>query len=294
MLRAVRFAVRFDFTIEQATWEGIVESASRLDIVSAERIRDEFRKILLVRRASQGLALLKDSGLMHRFAPELLEMVGVEQNAFHAFPVWEHTLAAVDALPADSSLILRLATLLHDIGKPRTREVDSDGHVHFYRHEDVGSEMARQLLQRLRFTGDEIDSVSRLVAEHMRIGEYAPAWTDSAVRRLIRDLGDSLNDLFVLHAADVAALAPEHRDMSRARELRARIAEIQSREDILAIKSPLDGLEIMALLGLTEGRLVGRIKDYLTNEVVEGRLDQRDTDSAQRLARQIYQKEMTP
>ena len=231
--------------------------------------------------------LLKDSGLLAQFAPELLEMVGVTQNAFHAYDVWTHTLKVLGSLPADASLVLRLSALLHDLGKPRTRTVDAEGHVHFYGHQDVGAQMARALMQRLKFSNDEIAAVTQLVAEHMRIGEYHSHWTDSAVRRLIRDLGPCLPNLFALHAADVAGLSPDHQDISRAFELRARIDAIQSHQDIAALTSPLDGQEIMQFLNLPPGKQVGRIKDHLTGEVVEGRLAPDDKETAARLAAQL-------
>ena len=287
MLRAVRFAARFGFAIAPETWEAIRAHASRLSIISAERINEEFGKTLLTTRAPMGLILLRDSGLLAQFAPELLEMVGVTQNAFHAYDVWTHTLVALGSQPTDASLALRLATLLHDLGKPRTRTVDAEGHVHFYGHQDEGARMARALMQRLKFSNDEISGVTQLVAQHMRIGEYHSEWTDAAVRRLIRDLGPHLDDLFALHRADVSALSPEHQDISRAFELRARVEAIQEHQDIAALTSPLDGLEIMQLLNLPPGKQVGRIKDHLTNEVVEGRLAPDDQQTAARLAREF-------
>ncbi|MBV9849528.1 MAG: HD domain-containing protein [Armatimonadetes bacterium] len=291
MLRAVRFAARFGFAIAPETWGAMRIHARRLQIVSAERIQEEFSKTLLTPRAPRGLELLRDSGLLAQFAPELLEMVGVTQNAFHAYDVWTHTLIALGSLPLDASLTLRLATLLHDVAKPRTRTVDAEGHVHFYGHQDVGAQMARALMQRLKFSNDEIAGVTRLVAQHMRIGEYHSGWTDAAVRRLIRDLGPCLDDLFALHRADVAAQSPERQDISRALELRARIDAIQSRQDITALTSPLDGQEIMTLLNLSPGKQVGRIKDYLTNEVVEGRLAPDDKETAARLAREFLDRQ---
>ncbi len=287
MLRAVRFAARFGFQIAPETWDAMLANAPRLSIISAERDQEEFRKTLLTTRAPQALTLLKDSGLLAQFAPELLEMVGVTQNAFHVYDVWTHTLVALGRLPADASLTLRLATLFHDTGKPRTRTVDAEGHIHFYGHQDMSARIARALMQRLKFSNEAVDAVTTLVAEHMRIGEYHADWTDSAVRRLIRDLGPCLPDLFALHAADVAGLSPDHQDISRAHELRARVEAIQSHQDIAALTSPLTGQEIMALLDLKPGKRVGQIKDFLTNEVVEGRLAPDDKEGAVRIARGI-------
>ena len=293
MLRAIRFAARFGFAIAPETWEAIQTHASRLRIISAERDQEEFRKALLTTRAPLALELLRDGGLLAEFAPELLEMVGVTQNAFHVHDVWTHTLVALGSLPADAPLTLRLATLLHDLGKPRTRTVDPAGHVHFYGHPEVGAGMARALMQRLKFSNDEIAGVTRLVAEHMRIGEYRADWTDAAVRRLIRDLGPCLDDLFALHRADVAGLSPEHQDISRAHELRARIEAIQAQQDVTALTSPLDGQEIMQLLQLPPGKRVGQIKDYLTGEVVEGRLAPDDKENATKIALSLLQEGRT-
>ena len=178
---------------------------------------------------------------------------------------------------------------MHDVGKPSTKGVGEDGRVHFYGHQDVGAEMARRLLTRLKFPNDEIAAVTRLVAQHMRIGEYGPHWTDAAVRRLMRDLGPQMDDLFAIHAADVSALAPGHTDISRAEDLRARMKPIQEAQDISALTSPLDGLELMALLHLLPGKGLGEVKDYLTGEVVEGRLAPEDKAAAETRAREFLQ-----
>ena len=293
MLRAIRFAARFGYQIHPVTWKAMRQRASRINdvnpdrtrVISSERIRDEFCKTLLTTRAPLGMELLKDSGLLAQFAPELTAMVGVTQNEFHAYPVWEHTLIALGNLSSDASLILRLATLCHDIGKPPAKGVGDDGRVHFYGHAETGAEITRKLMNRLKFSNDEITAVVKLVAQHMRIGEYKPLWTDAAVRRLIRDLGPQLDNLFEIHRVDVSALSPDHRDISRAHELRARMAPIQEAQDICALTSPLDGLELMARLGLTPGKQLGAVKEHLVNEVVEGRLAPDDKEGAERLAR---------
>ena len=231
-----------------------------------------------------GLTLLKDSGLLAQFAPELVSMVGVTQNEFHAYPVWEHTLAAVGSLPPDASLVLRLATLLHDVGKPSTKAVGDDGRVHFYAHADAGAQITRRLLTRLKFPNDTVDAVTHLVAQHMRIGEYKPAWSDGAVRRLSRDAGAGLEDLFALHAADVSALAPEHRDISRAGLLKERLSSLQAQSDIAALQSPLSGKDIMDLLSIPAGPRVGAVKNYLLGKVLDGELSPGDVETARELA----------
>ncbi|MDR3708643.1 MAG: HD domain-containing protein [Capsulimonadaceae bacterium] len=291
MLRAVRFSARLGFEIEPATWRAIVASAERLapPTVSAERIRDEFIKTLETSRPAEGVAMLAESGLLAQFAPELLEMRGCEQNEFHSLPVWEHVLLAltnlVNAEP-DASVNLRLAVLLHDIGKPRTRSVGGDGRVHFYGHEDVGARMARTLLGRLKLPGADIEAVASLVAQHMRIGEYKPErWTDAAVRRFVRGAETHLDDLFAIHRADVRALSASHQDLTRARLLKERIELLETTQPSRQIVSPLTGDEIMALLGEPPGPRIGVVKDWLTGEVIEGRLTQGDKDGASALVR---------
>jgi poly(A) polymerase len=172
MLRAIRFAARFGFTIESDTWAAIGKKAAFLSrTVSGERIRDEFCKILMGKDPVLGLTLLFDSGLLADFAPELTGMVDVSQNEFHSFPVWEHTLATLTSLvkhSPDAPLLLRLAMLLHDTGKPSTRTVGADGRIHFYGHEDAGAVIAESFLNRLKFSHSDINTVTSLVAQHMR------------------------------------------------------------------------------------------------------------------------------
>ena len=292
MLRAVRFAARLDFEIEQDTWSAIRECAARLEIVSRERIRDELTRTLMLApgRASRGLGLMLESGLLRQFAPELAEMAGVQQNVFHLYDVWTHTLKAIESLPEDSSLDERLAMLLHDVGKPRTRSVDASGGVHFYGHQQVGAEMARDLLQRLKFPNQTVTRVTRLVERHMRIGEYSDEWSDSAVRRLIRDLGDDLDSLFTIAEADRAACNPEYHYLDPAR-VRVRIRQVQEEADYARVQSPLDGVEIMRIAGLRPGPDVGRLKDYLVNEILEGRLAEGDRQAAERLLREKLERE---
>jgi len=286
MLRAVRFASRFEFEIEKQTNAAIRENAHRLSIVSRERIRDEFTKMIAGPHPAKALEVLRTCGLLAYFAPELLEMVGVTQNTFHHLPVWEHTLAVLSSLPEDADLNLRLAALLHDIGKPRTRSVSPDGRIHFYDHQTVSAEMSRELLNRLKFSNNDIDEVVLLVAQHMRIGEYSEKWSTPAVRRLIRELGPHLDDLFVLHAADVAGLNPDHRDTLHSDALRERIESVGDIAAISQITSPLDGREIMEIFSIPAGREVGLIKKLLTDAVVDGKLQPDDREGALALARQ--------
>jgi poly(A) polymerase len=282
MLRAVRMATVLGFEIDPDCWSAIGRNLNRLKIISMERIRDEFLKIVGSPQIARGMNLLRECGLLDRFLPELSAMYGVTQNDFHLHDVWGHTLAAFDGLAEDAPLAGRLALLFHDVGKPATRTVGVDGFVHFYQHELVGAEMTREALRRLKLANDEIEQVVGLVSLHMRIGHYSPEWGDSAVRRLIRDAGERLDDLCALYDADRSATNLTFEGV-QLEEFRARVDAIKAKEDILALDSPLDGREIMELLGIEAGPLVGEVKDYLLNEVIEGRLAQDDKPTARSL-----------
>ncbi|MHB1190999.1 MAG: CCA tRNA nucleotidyltransferase, partial [Armatimonadota bacterium] len=216
MLRAVRFAVRFNFSIEEGTYRAILADAPRLAIVSRERIRDELAKMLLDDPA-RGLELLAEMGLLAQFAPELLAMRGVGQGGGHVWDVWSHTLQSLRALPDSADLVLRLAVLFHDVGKPETAEGG-----HFPGHEVLGAEIARRVLRRLRFPKSESERVARLIELHMRIGEYRREWSDSAVRRLMRDADGDIADLVALAVADRLGANPKA-SVSDIRELERRM-----------------------------------------------------------------------
>lgn len=310
MLRAVRFAVRLGFEIEAETWEAIRQMAERLNqmgpeppVVSAERIRDEFVKIIMAStpwRGSasparlpapdthcsavvRGLEMLLEANLLAQFFPELVQMVGVTQNEWHLYDVWTHTLEALRHLPPEASLEVRLGLLLHDVGKPATRSVDARG-VHFYEHQFVGARMARAALSRLRFTNDQIRDVTALVERHMRLGEYRPGWSDAAVKRLIRDLAPYTEELFLIARCDMAAMNPDvpKGDLDA---LRARMDELNRLSNVVQIHSPLDGNEIMETLGIPPGPTIKAAKEFLTNEVIEGRLAEEDKETARRVLR---------
>lgn len=198
MLRAAQFAARFEYQPTQETVEAMRRAAPLTPSISPERIADELTKLLLrARRPSVGFELLRETGVLSQFWPELVEGFGVEQNEWHAYDVWHHAMATVDASP-QGNIALRLSALLHDVGKPRTK----DG-PHFYRHEQVGAAMATDMLSRLRFSNDVVDSVSLLVRQHMFSAD--PELSDAAIRRFIRRVGPSnVERLFALRASDVA------------------------------------------------------------------------------------------
>ncbi len=287
MLRAVRFATQIGFEIEPTTYQAIRTDAERLRVISTERIRDEFTKILEQPNASQGLQLLLDTGLLAVFGAPLLPMVGCTQNEYHLYDVWEHSLKAVEALNAvgaERELAvnweLRLATLLHDVGKPDTRTVDEDGKVHFFGHAERGAEIAELWLKDLRYSNATIERVCQLIRLHMRPGAYNPSWSDSAIRRLMRDAGELLEPLLVLCEADSRA---QRADLANPdfEGLRARIEQVRSAEKVSEWRSPLSGTELMELFGLKPGPLLGQVKHYLLEQVLEGSLRPDDKQTAQ-------------
>ena len=291
MLRAVRFAARFGFTIEAATWEAIVAEAERLKppAISCERIRDEFAKIARLpgAKARRGLELLLESRLLEQFLPEMLPMVGCTQGGWHLYDVWTHSLVAVEHLPDDSPLETRLGMLWHDVAKPATR-TESERGIHFYGHQQVGAERTRAMMSRLKFANDEIRDVEALVALHMRLGEYKPHWTDASVRRLIRDCGDYLDALFVLCRCDMAAMAVPEADAVDLEALRARIDALNALTNVAIFFKQKTAYEIMQTLDVKPGPLLREAKEYLTNEVIEGRLAEGDIETAKVLLRAWY------
>ena len=287
MLRAVRFAARFDFTIHPDTLAAIREMAERLGIVSCERVRDEFVKVVMCPKASWALENLRETGLLDQFAPELTAMYGVTQNIYHIYDVWTHTLKALESTPIEWGIILRLGALLHDVGKVETRTVGDDGDVHFYHHQTVGARIARRVMRRLRFPNSQIDRVAFLISIHLRVGEYDEQWSDAAVRRLMRDAGDRMEDAIHLTQADKAAANPEMPTVDLA-ALREHIAGVKRELAGKRLTSPLTGREIMDFLELGPGREIGSIKAFLESEVIEGRLAPGDKAAARELLRGKY------
>ena len=211
MLRAAQFAARFNYAPTTPTLEAMTEAAPLVSTVSAERVCDEFTKLLeRAEKPSEGLELLRFTGVLAHVWPELLEGVDVEQNEWHAFDVWHHNLATGDATPP-GDVTLRLAALLHDVGKPRTK----DG-PHFYRHEQVGADMVREMLRRLRFPNEVIDISEHVVRQHMYSAD--PELSDAAIRRFIRRIGvTNLKRQFAVRHADIAGSGMPKRDDSNER-----------------------------------------------------------------------------
>ena len=269
MLRAARFASRFDLTIDASIEAAATTMAAQLTKVSAERIRNELDLLLLTERPSTGLDFIVRTGLADHFFPELprlkLEQDPIQQHK----DVLKHTWAVVDK--TSPHLVLRLAALFHDIGKPATREISDEG-VTFRFHEVVGAKMTRKRMVALKYPQAMIDDVSMLVELHLRFHTYKMGWSDKAVRRYVRDAGHLLDELNELTRCDCttrnarkAATLAQRMD-----ELEVRIAELRQLEDLNRLRPALDGVAVMELLEIKPGPLVGRALDFL----MEIRLDE--------------------
>src|SRR6266852_84169 len=255
LLRAIRFAAQLDFTIEPETRRSIIRQASKLQKISRERIRDEMNKLLLSAHPAKGLDLLVELGLMEWIVPEVLELRGVSQQAVRTVSskdVYVHVLRVVER--SSPRLLTRWSALLHDIAKPRTRSVE-DNKIHFFGHEDVGAYMARDILKRLHFDRDFIESVSRIVRLHMRANAYTTDWTDGAVRRLMLEIDDDLADLLDLSRADITSYRADKvsRAAARVAELAERCKRLQEEVERVPLKSPLNGNELMEMFGRGPG-----------------------------------------
>jgi poly(A) polymerase len=262
MLRAARFVAGYGLVPSPEVVAAIEALRGRLEIVSAERIRDELDKLLVLEQPGAGLWLVVRTGLADEFLPELPGLA-LEQDPIHRHKdVLAHTIAVVEKTSPDK--VLRLAALLHDVGKPKTRSIGPEG-VSFHYHDVVGARMARSRLEALRYPSDEIEAVVRLVELHLRFHTYRMGWTDSAVRRYVRDAGPLLDRLNELTRCDCTTRNPDRaRALARRMdELEARIATLREQESLDAIRPDLDGHQVMAHLGLRPGRDVGEALEML-------------------------------
>ncbi|MEO7453800.1 MAG: CCA tRNA nucleotidyltransferase [Fimbriimonadales bacterium] len=280
MIRAVRFRARYGMTAAPGLYEALKANIERLKIVSMERIRDEFEKMLLAPNAAGALADLMGTGLLSTFAPEFAEGIGIDQGSYHSKDVWGHTLDVVRKAEG-SDLIVMLGTLFHDIGKSRTRSVEPSGRVRFFGHEDVGADMTTQILRRMKFSNDVIEDVSTLVKNHMRLGSAVP-FTPAAARRLRRDLGELVEPLLAVCEADAAALARIPKGIDFA-DVRDKLASVSKAVVNRTFESPLSGEEIMAITGAEQGPEIGIYKKMLSDAVVEGRIQADDKAAAEAL-----------
>ncbi|MGE5765284.1 MAG: CCA tRNA nucleotidyltransferase [Mycobacterium leprae] len=278
MLRAARFAAQLGFAVAPGVVAAMRAMSGRLDIVAAERVRDELAKLVCGEHPRRGLTLLVDTGLADVVLPELPRL-RLETDEHHRHKdVYEHSLTVLEQAialePPDTApdLVLRLAALLHDIGKPKTRSFEPSGRVSFHHHEVVGAAMARARLSALRFPKPVVEDVTRLIELHLRFHGYGTGeWTDSAVRRYVRDAGPLLDRLHRLVRSDCTtrnrrkalALATAYDELER------RIARLSAEEDLARLRPDLDGNEIMRILGVGPGPLVGEAYRFLLARRIE-------------------------
>jgi poly(A) polymerase len=280
MVRAARFVAQLDVVPADRVLDAIGGMRDRLEIVSAERIRAEMDKLLVAARPAKGLEVLVETGLADVFLPEL-PALRLEQDPVHQHKdVLRHTYAVVERCEPD--LVLRLAGLLHDVGKPKTRQIGPDG-VSFHHHEVVGARMARDRLAALRYPNAVSDDVATLIELHLRFHGYGEGWTDAAVRRYVRDAGPLLDRLNQLTRADVTTRNPERAERFAVLqdELEERIAALAEQENLEAMRPPLDGHQVMERLGVQGGPVVGEALAYL----MEVRLERGPVDEDEAYAR---------
>lgn len=275
MMRAARFASQLGFEVEPGTLAAMSSLAFEIDRISAERVRDELSKLLITTAPRRGIRLLVDSGIAARVLPEVPALKLEIDEHHHHKDVYEHSLTVLDqAIDYEISrgnldspdLVVRLAALLHDIGKPATRRLEPGGAVSFHHHDMVGAKLARKRLRALRFDNDTINAVSRLIELHLRFFGYTDAtWSDSAVRRYVRDAGDQLERLHILTRADVTTRNRRKADRLGFAydDLEERIAQLAEEEEIAAVRPELDGQQIMAALGVRPGPVVGEAYKFL-------------------------------
>ncbi len=276
MLRGARLAAQLGFSVDGAAREAMTALAARLEVVSAERIKDELVKLMLAPGPDgpgRGISLLVDTGVADEVLPEIPRLRLEMDEHFRHKDVYQHSLTVLaqaieleDAYGLNGDLVVRLAALLHDIGKPKTRSLLPDGRVAFHHHEVAGAKLARQRLTKLRFPAAVIADVSKLIALHLRFHGYGEGeWTDSAVRRYVRDAGDQLTQLHVLTRADCTTRNKQKAArLARAYDhLEERISVLAEQEELDRIRPDLDGNQIMKLLGIPPGPLVGRAYQHL-------------------------------
>ncbi len=280
MMRAARFTAQLGFTVAPEVRAAMTAMAERITIVSAERVRDELVKLICSPRPRDGLLLLVETGLAEYVLPEL-PALALERDEHHRHKdVYEHTLTVLEQsidlehrLPGGGpDFVARFAALMHDVGKPKTRKFAGDGTVTFHHHDVVGAKITRKRMQALKFSNDEIDAVATLVELHLRFHGYGDGqWTDSAVRRYVRDAGPLLERLHILTRADCTTRNQRKADRLRRTydELEERIARLSEQEELASIRPDLDGNQIMEILGIPAGRGVGEAYRFL----LELRLD---------------------
>jgi len=266
VLRAARFVATLELTLDPATESAIGQTLDTYRKVAAERVRDEWVKTMKARLPSRAFDVMRRTGILGITCPELLEGVGMEQNKWHAFDVWRHGLECMDACAGDP--VLRIAALLHDVGKPRTRAWSDAGDDYtFYDHDRVGAEIAEPIAARLRFSNEDRARIVALVRHHLF---HYSKWTDAAVRRWVRRVGPTrVDDLYVLNAADARAKGRPHQaDLDALIQLKAHVARVLAEGAALSTRDlKVDGRDLMRELGIRPGPVIGEILDALLEAV---------------------------
>ncbi|MDN5893954.1 MAG: CCA tRNA nucleotidyltransferase [Nocardioides sp.] len=296
MMRAARFVAQLGFEVAPEVRQAMTDMAERITIISAERVRDEIVKLICAPYPRRGLILLVETGLADHVLPEL-PALALERDEHHRHKdVYEHTLTVLEQsmeqeerlAPAGARVqpdfTSRFAALMHDVGKPKTRRFESGGLVTFHHHDVVGAKMTRKRMKALRFSNDEIDAVSTLVELHLRFHGYGDGeWTDSAVRRYVRDAGDQLTRLHILTRADCTTRNQRKADRLRRvyDDLEARIDRLSEEEELASIRPDLDGTQIMEILDIPPGREVGAAYKFLLElRMEEGPKSEEDAKAA--------------
>ena len=284
--RACRLAAKLHFSINKKTLEAIPQVLDVASKISVERMRDEIKKMLESDKPSVGFEYMRVTGLLQLCFPELSQGFGMEQNKYHLYDIYYHSIYSCDAAPKDKPLI-RLAALFHDIGKIATRREGHDGDYTFYNHEVIGAKIARKIMRRLKFSNDEIEYVTNLILNHMF--HYTQDWTDGAVRRFIRKVGlDNLQDLFILRLADRNGNGMRDGLPEPIKKLKKHIEKVIEKDNAFTVKDlDIDGYSIMDELHIKSGPIVGKI----LNELLEKVLDNPDLNNHETLlalAKDIY------
>ena len=284
IMRACRFSSQLAFTIEKNTFEAMSTLSENLQRISGERIRVELMHILSSPKPSVGIQSLQQCGALKVILPELEATIGVEQGEFHLYPLYEHSLISCDAVPSSKALV-RLSALLHDIGKVETKKVTSDGKVTFYNHEQVSVSLAKEILQRLKFSNKDSFIVLHLIKQHMF--HYEPSWSDGAIRRFINRVGlEYMDNLFELRKADRYAIN-HSKEVEDLIELHDRIAKVLHKGSSLTIKDlDINGYDLMQA-GIPKGEAVGLVLKQLLETVLDDP-KQNNKEQLLKIAKGIY------
>ncbi|MBO6574508.1 MAG: HD domain-containing protein [Rhodothermales bacterium] len=284
MVRAARFAAQLGFRLDDETWSAMRAEAARIEIVSMERIAEELQKLMSSPKPSSGFKILEETGILTHFLPELSALRGVEQvdghrhkdNFYHTLQVVDNLVEATSERPAEETLWLRWAALLHDIGKPSTKRFREGTGWTFHGHEDRGSRMVPKLFRRLKLPlDDRSDYVEKLVRLHHRpVALVDDQVTDSAVRRLLFDAGDDVEDLMTLVRADITSKNPARvrRYLRAFDRVDQKLIDVEEADNLRNFRPPVDGLEIMEALGIGEGLAIGILKERITEAILEGEI----------------------